>query len=67
MNEEPFESDNSRKTWTTNPKFNLQFKEDGQGPTWFKVTLQVADKNWKSKTARKMKVCSLKTLTIIIY
>lgn len=56
LNEEPYETDPSKKTWTANPKFQLQFKEEGPSPVWFKITLQVADKNWKSKTARKMKV-----------
>ena len=37
----------SKKTWTQNPKFVLNFIENV--PTQFKVTLAIADKNWKAK------------------
>lgn len=38
----------SKKTWTQNPKFLLNFKDNV--PTTFKVTLAIAEKNWKAKT-----------------
>ena len=38
----------SKRTWTMNPKFLLQFKEDG--PVNLTITLCIAEKNWKSKT-----------------
>ncbi len=45
----------SKKTWTLNPKFSLQFKDYSQ-PAYLKITLAIADRNWKAKT----KVNSLK-------
>ena len=54
LNEEPFEKNLNKRTWTSNPKFFIQFKEPG--PIKVKLTLQVADKNWKSKIAKENKV-----------
>ncbi|EGR31206.1 hypothetical protein IMG5_115920 [Ichthyophthirius multifiliis] len=45
--DEPFEKEISKKTWTQNPKFLLSFPENV--PTNFKITLSIADKNWKAK------------------
>lgn len=44
--EDPYEKDPSKRTWTNNPKFLLQFSE----PIKIKITLCIAEKNWKSKT-----------------
>ena len=47
--EDPFEKDMSKRTWTLNPKFLVTFK-DFSGSAKLKVTLMIAEKNWKSKT-----------------
>lgn len=39
----------SKRTWTLNPKFLVTFK-DCNGTAKLKVTLMIAEKNWKSKT-----------------
>jgi len=52
--EDPFEKESQKRTWTSNPKFLLQFKEEL--PTvQFKITLQIAEKNWKAKIAKSNK------------
>ena len=69
--EEKYEKDSSKRTWTQNPKFNLIFT-DPVGPAWVKITLVIAEANWKgrikntvggmlgiyliNKTERKMRV-----------
>jgi len=64
LNEFPYEKDPSKRTWTSNPKYLLQFKEEG--PVNLKVTLQVAEKNWKSKIAKLNKVVqSTKKINVI--
>ena len=50
--DDPYEKDMSKKTWTQNPKFFLNFKENL--PTTFKVTISIAEKNWKAKTKVKI-------------
>jgi len=47
--EDPFEKDVSMKTWTNNPKYLLKFDENESGAI-LKITLAIAEKNWKSKT-----------------
>jgi hypothetical protein len=44
--EDPYEKDTSKRTWTMNPKYSLQFLE----PIHITITLCIAEKNWKSKT-----------------
>ena len=44
---EPFEKEASKKSWNSNPKFSLKFPENT--PVNLKITLAIADKNWKSK------------------
>ncbi|CAD8158986.1 unnamed protein product [Paramecium octaurelia] len=44
--EDPYEKDTSKRTWTMNPKYSLQFFE----PIHITITLCIAEKNWKSKT-----------------
>ena len=44
--DEPHEKDISKKTWSLNPKFHLQFK-NLNGPIHLKITLTIAEKNWK--------------------
>lgn len=48
--EAPFEK-SSNRTWTQNPKYLLQFK-DITGTAYLKVTLRIAEKNWKAKIAK---------------
>ena len=71
MYEEKYEKDSSKRTWTQNPKFNLIFT-DPVGHAWVKITLVIAEANWKgrikntvggmlgiyliNKTERKMRV-----------
>ncbi len=43
-----FLKDNSKRTWTQNPKFTLNFNE-AVGPGWIKTTLVIAESNWKAK------------------
>ena len=43
---EPFEKEASKKSWNSNPKFSLKFPENT--PVNLKITLAIADKNWKS-------------------
>eukprot|EP01016_Furgasonia_blochmanni_P040857 TRINITY_DN5246_c0_g1_i5.p1 TRINITY_DN5246_c0_g1~~TRINITY_DN5246_c0_g1_i5.p1 ORF type:complete len:345 (+),score=100.44 TRINITY_DN5246_c0_g1_i5:69-1037(+) len=51
--DEQFESDSSLRTWTQNPKFHLQFKEEGRAH--LRIHLAIAEKNWKAKVATKTK------------
>lgn len=44
--EGPFENSNQMKTWPLNPKFVLTFGE--AAPSYLKITLTIADKNWKA-------------------
>lgn len=37
------------KTWALNPKFTLNFNDIAQ-PAYLKITLAIADKNWKAVT-----------------
>lgn len=46
--EDPFEKDAGLKTWSLNPKFLLEF-EEGVNNSNLKITLAIAEKNWKSK------------------
>lgn len=47
--EDPYEKDMSMRTWTINPKYLLKFDEEEDTAT-LKITLAIAEKNWKSKT-----------------
>lgn len=47
--EDPFEKDLNMRTWTNNPKFLLKFAE-GENTANLKVTLAIAQKNWKKNT-----------------
>lgn len=47
--EDPFEKDMNKRTWTNNPKYLLKFDEN-ETTANLKVTLAIAEKNWKSKT-----------------
>jgi len=50
LNDGPFEKDNSKKTWATNPKYFLLFKEPAPPAVSVKITLVIAEKDWKAKT-----------------
>ena len=63
--EDPFEKEAQKRTWTSNPKFLLQFKEP-EGPLKFKITLQIAEKNWKAKIAKNNRVIT-SSLTYLIH
>ena len=47
--EDPFEKDMNMRTWTINPKYLLKFQET-ENTANLKITLAIAEKNWKSKT-----------------
>ena len=49
LHEDPYEKEPGLKTWSMNPKFLLQFDE-GENNANLKITLAIAEKNWKSKT-----------------
>lgn len=48
--EDPYEKDMSLRTWTNNPKYLLKFINEEESSANLKITLAIAEKNWKSKT-----------------
>lgn len=48
--EDPYEKDMSLRTWTNNPKYLLKFTNEEESSANLKITLAIAEKNWKSKT-----------------
>ena len=48
--EDPFEKDANMRTWTINPKFLMKFNDENEVMSNLKVTLAIAQKNWKKQT-----------------